>query len=487
MANAISITIFQNAGHRATRGRSQTRFPLPDPILTLANLHLVVTIASVAFVLVAMMGLRQHRTPQSAFAWLLFTALIPYAGVPAFLALGNRKSLPKRRIIGFGKEPAPDSLPPVGIEIGRLAAHSRLPQASSGNSLSFVTNGNEAWERLTELISAARCSLDLSFYKWSNDEIGLELAGRLAARAREGIRVRLLLDAYGSRYRPRRALREIVEAGGEVLIFAPLVDNPIRGHINLRNHRKLAIADSQVVFAGGVNIGLEYMGPLPDAARWSDLAYVCRGHAVSAHCHVFEADWARAGGAPVMRPAEPASDPDGSALVQFIPSGPDIQEDVLHDSLVLASHMAARRIVVITPYFLPSPTLSAALSIAARRGVEVSIVVPERSNQKLADLARTSFLREMRQSGANVLAHPGMVHAKAVIFDDCAFVGSANLDIRSLYVNFETMLAVYSAPEIRRLEEWSQELMERCGRWKPSSRLASRLVEAVFRLAAPLM
>lgn len=456
--------------------------------VNLVYVHVLLTIFAVGFVLVAMMGLRQHRTPQAAFAWLVFTALVPYVGVPAFLALGNRKTLPARRVIGFAPRPEPGGLAPIGHALAALAARSRLPPPCAGNRVEFATTGVESWRKLCSLIEQARSTLDLGFYKLSSDEIGVAVTSMLARKAEQGVRVRLLLDAYGSRWRPRRALAQLAGAGGEVRIFGPLAANPVRGHINLRNHRKMAIADRRLVFSGGVNVGAEYMGPDPDDSRWTDLAYVCEGPVSASHCHVFDADWARAGGSATPdEPVLPVDDDAGDDVVQFMPSGPDIREDVLHDGLVLACHMSQARILIVTPYFLPSPSLSGALSIAARRGVDVQIVVPARSNQRLADLARESFLREMRDSGASVLLHPGMVHAKAAVFDECAFVGTANFDIRSLFINFETMLVVHSAAKREEIKAWAESVAARCAAWRHDRRLVARLSEAVFRLAAPLM
>jgi cardiolipin synthase len=317
--------------------------------------------------------------------------------------------------------------------------------------------------------------------------VAQDFIAQLAVKARAGVRVRLLLDGYGSRTRPRQALAALQEAGAQVRIFAPLVANPVRGHINLRNHRKMVIADGCQVFAGGMNIGREYLGDGEDAQRWVDLAYSVRGPVLADFERLFLSDWARAGNETVVFPPPPATETAGTSIVQLLPSGPDIAEDVLHDSIVLACHRAKRRIAVVTPYFLPSSAISGALSIAVRRGIPVTLVVPERSNQRLADLARASFLREMADAGVTVLAYPGMVHAKAILVDDCAMAGSANLDIRSLYINFEAMLVLHSAEDVEKLSAWLDRLAKQARRWRPEQGILRRLPEIVFRLASPLM
>jgi cardiolipin synthase A/B len=449
--------------------------------------HMAIMAAAVAFMFVTMATRHQHRTPQSAFAWLLFAALVPYVAIPAFLALGNRKTLPVRRIVHFGQDGPPPGLGQLSGSIDRLARRSGLPGACGGNSLELVTTGTQAYAALTGMIAQASHSIDMTFYKFNNDELGRDIAARLMDRARDGVHVRVLLDGYGSRNRPRLALADLVKAGGQVRIFSPLVPYPVRGHINLRNHRKMMIIDNRSVFAGGMNIALEYMSEGAGNHAWADLAYILEGPCTADFNQLFASDWARAAHEEPVFPTPRQVPVAGGSTVQLIPSGPDINEDVLHDAIVLACHQAQRRITIVTPYFLPSSAIAGALSIAVRRGVPVTLIVPMRSNQRLADLARASFLREMSDAGIKVLAHPSMVHAKAVLVDDCGFAGSANIDIRSLYINFESMLLLHDAADSQRLSDWMDVLMAQAKRWHPDQGVFKRLPEIVFRLAAPLM
>jgi cardiolipin synthase len=449
--------------------------------------HMSIMAAAVGFLFVAMTTRHQHRSPQSAFAWLLFAALVPYVAIPAFLALGNRKTLPVRRIVHFGKDGPPAGLGALSTAIDRLATQSGLPGACADNALELVTTGTQAYAALTSMIAKATHSIDMTFYKFNNDELGREIAARLKAKVHDGVRVRVLLDGYGSRNRPRLALEELAKAGGQVRIFSPLVPYPVRGHINLRNHRKMMIIDSRSVFAGGMNVALEYMSDGSGHDAWADLAYVLEGPCTADFNQLFASDWARAAHEEPVFPKPRQAAVAGNSTVQLIPSGPDINEDVLHDAIVLACHNAQQRITIVTPYFLPSSAIAGALSIAVRRGVPVTLIVPKRSNQRLADLARASFLREMSDAGIKVLAHPSMVHAKAVLTDDCGFAGSANIDIRSLYINFESMLVLHDAADSQRLADWMDRLTAQAQRWHPELGVFKRLPEIVFRLAAPLM
>ena len=456
--------------------------------MNLVLVHITVTLASIAFLLMAMAARHQHRSPQSAFAWLLFTAVVPYLGVPAYLALGNRKSLPSKRQARFEPGTGAPAPTPLASAINKICHRSGLPNGSSGNNVVFLETGSQAHGELARLIDTAEKSLDLVFYRFDDDEIGHDVVERLIAKAEGGVNVRVLLDGYGSLFRPHRHLARLEQAGGELRIFSPLAFYPVRGHVNLRNHRKMVIADNSVVFAGGMNVGRQYMGRGHGQSEWTDLAYLLQGPCVRDHDQLFAADWARAEGETAPNSAfMPAFSAGGGSSVQMLPSGPDIAEDVLHDVIVLACYNAMRRITIVTPYFLPSSAISGALSIAARRGVDVTLIVPNRSNQRLADLGRASFLREMNDAGVKVLVHPEMVHAKAMLFDDFAMTGSANLDIRSLYVNFEAMLLLFSQSDAQWIAQWMARLASQCCPWLPVKGRLRKLPEILFRLAAPLM
>ncbi len=174
--------------------------------------------------------------------------------------------------------------------------------------------------------------------------------------------------------------------------------------------------------------------------------------------------------------------------MQLVPCGPDTMFDLLHDALVNAIHSAKHRIWIATPYFLPTELLSNALVIAARRGLDVRILLPWRSNQRLADFARGAYLREIQEAGSKILFfHAGMMHAKASVIDDMAYVGSANFDVRSMLLNFEVALFVYDAATVEEVKSWFNTQEQKCALGIEPAGLVRRVSEGVFRLGAPML
>lgn len=338
------------------------------------------------------------------------------------------------------------------------------------------------------LIQGAEKHLDVLFYIVANDETGRIFVDALTERAKAGVKVRLLMDRLGTFRGPAAALRRLRKAGGEVRFYSPLLQVPGSGHLNLRNHRKMIIADDARVFSGGMNIGAHYLGPVAREDGWTDLAYLLEGRAVQSFGDVFRSDWEVASGETLEPAPSVAADTGGTATVQLVPSGPDIAEDPLHDGLIRALHLAEARIWLVTPYFVPTEALGAALTTAARRGVDVRVLVPERSNQRLADFARGAYLRDLHEAGGHVLYYqPGMIHAKAGIIDDMGLVGTANFDVRSMLLNFEVTLFVYDAASVAKLHDWFEHLSEHCAMEKPPTGMIRKVAEGLFRLGAPVL
>ena len=193
----------------------------------------------------------------------------------------------------------------------------------------------------------------------------------------------------GSSMAKRPSFKRLIEKGGQVVFFNPVIHMPFRGRANLRNHRKLLITDSQRAILGGMNIAEEYMGPSPDPHRWTDFP---GGEGSS--WRIWRSSSPRTGnsrrGGP--RPGTPGIGRTGAdCQLQVIASGPDVRFDPLYDTLISLIYQATRRIWIATPYFIPDESLTRALELAARRGIEVRILVPRNSNHFLADLARGTF------------------------------------------------------------------------------------------------
>ncbi|WP_295856207.1 phospholipase D-like domain-containing protein, partial [uncultured Xylophilus sp.] len=222
--------------------------------------------------------------------------------------------------------------------------------------------------------------------------------------------------------------------------------------------RKLTIADDRRLWSGGRNLAAEYFCGDGQIRAWDDLSFDIAGPVAAAAAHQFEQDWASVHLQPPRRVVPPLPVADGSPA-QFLPSGPDQAEDTAQALLLDACFRAERRILAVTPYFIPNDALRDALRLAARRGVAVDIAIPQRSNHLLADIARTRAMRDLAGAGVRFYLLPAMAHAKAVVVDDdLALCGSINLDLRSLLLNHEAAVVFYGEAEVAALAQWIQAL-----------------------------
>jgi cardiolipin synthase len=311
--------------------------------------------------------------------------------------------------------------------------------------------------------------------------VGRDLVAKLCARAEAGVEVVVLVD--GLLARPaRRSLRQLRAAGARTAIFLPLVKLPLRGRTNLRNHRKLTLVDGELAILGGRNLAGEYLGPTPSADRWRDLSFEIRGPAVARVDEVFRADWKYATGGALEPIATPP--PAGELAINIVPSGPDAPSDPVYEALLHVCFTAEKRLWIVTPYFAPDQALERGLELAVRRGVDVRVLVPERSNHALADVVTRGFLASIGRRGVVTLRYvPGMVHAKLVLADDLAIAGSANFDMRSLFLDFELCAVIRDPASAAALERYYRALEEDC----VTTRAPHRWRDDLVRLLAPLV
>ncbi|WP_345986871.1 phospholipase D-like domain-containing protein [Sulfurimonas sp. HSL1-2] len=429
----------------------------------------------------------QRRTPSSMMAWMLAIVLLPYLAVPLYFVLGSRKRRSRYLKTAFDMRETEAAVTQAN-PIDGILRNNGIPGATSGNRFTMLFEGTEAYSALLEQIRTARESIWLSTYVFKHDAVTAALAEALIAKRREGVEVKLLIDALGSwpLYFWQFPLGALRKAGVEVCFFMPILRMPFRNYINLRNHRKIYLFDRTTVLTGGMNLSGEYMGPLPDAKRWEDLLFRIEGPAAYHYAEIFAADWAYAAEAPPPVPGTPVHT-DGDAYVQVVPSGPDVPGDALFEALLSAVYAARERIWIVTPYFVPDASLMQALTIANTKGVDVKLITPRESNHLLADLARSSYMRELEEAGIHVALYEGtMLHAKAILFDDLgAMLGSVNIDNRSLLLNYEVVSFAYSERIISETESWMEKLMKRSTvSIRPAGRFR-RLGENLMRLIAP--
>jgi cardiolipin synthase len=429
------------------------------------------------------------RTQQSTIAWLLAIAFMPFIAIPLYLIFGARK-FPRR-----AKGPASAianraETPWVGEgSIAEVLRASGVSPPRRGNAFEVLSTGEIAYVRLLELISSSTKSIDLTMFIVGDDATGNAMIDALAERAANGVKVRVILDAVGCAVSRRHAESVLEKAGAEVRLFMPLAHSPIRGRTNLRSHRKLAVFDDARIFAGGMNLAVEYMGvPLPEGSppRWRDIAAIASGPIAEDGHALFESDWVFCGGSKRAFVGAGSSAIAGEAILQLVASGPDMVTDTVYDLLLTSIFKARDRIAIVTPYFVPDEVLEHALVLAARRGVKTELLIPLKSNHRIADIARRKFARSLVAAGVRVHYYArGMVHAKATVVDDVfAYVGSPNFDMRSLFLNYEDALCIYSSAAIAPVRSYVDELISQCMKETPRDH-ERWLVEQLARLLAP--
>lgn len=420
------------------------------------TLHGLVTIVAVLFYVITSHVMHQRRQPAAAIAWMLFILLLPYLALPAFMTFGSRK-LARPRATAPPTFSATHDTDAWAIEtVVALGG----PAPAIYDDLNVHKDGHDAREALLDIIDTAQRSIDLCTFILARDSFGDIVIARLCDKARSGVRVRVLLDGMGSLMGGRPKLKPLIEAGGSCTLFVPPLRSSLKGRSNLRNHRKLLITDAGLdanrLWCGGRNLATEYFDGRPGVPPWRDLSFDVRGPFVQQASALFEHDWIFAN-LKSKRPSAPtppiASCPTNGA--QLVASGPDQLDDTVYALLVTAAYRARRRIILVTPYFIPDSALLMALCLAARRGVSIDLLLPARSNHRLSDLARARALRSLAQAGGRVWLAPGMVHAKLAVFDEVlALAGSANLDSRSLFMNYEVMVAFHKMVDVRRFAAW---------------------------------
>ncbi len=472
-----------------------------DQVLAGAVLTHLFTVAGflLAFFLVARL-MSEKRAPANTFAWLLVIVLVPWFGVPLYLLLGGRKlrRLAKRKSHLHPTLPGAARQAPAFLDTP--VAHALVSAGASppvaGNCFEVLSTGEEEFAVLERQILAAKHTIHITTFILSRDATGQRIVALLAQRAREGVKVRLLLDALGCLFSSRGFVDPIRKAGGEVGRFMPVLPFTSRSSANLRSHRKISIFDHTTAILGGRNLAHEYMGPKPHKKRWRDFGAIVTGPAAALLNDVFIADWCFATRAsPAMLRAEIPTDavqPCGNAELQVVASGPDMPGDPLYEGIIAMIQEATESICIVTPYFIPDEVLLRSLIVKARAGREVTLVVPGRSNHPITDFARRHFVRELVKAGGRVLHYHGMNHSKLLIVDErIALMGSPNFDVRSLFVNFEIGLVIHSPAQVADIKAWATALMAQCSipprTYRRQHRILGPVVEEISRLLAPLL
>jgi cardiolipin synthase len=456
-------------------------------------------------ILTAVQAIMASRTPQGAIAWALSLVMFPYISVPLYWAFGRRKFRGYAESRRAGHEEIDRLIQHAGERVsadGLIAADSRAERRvfeqlarmpfTDTNRVELLIDGEATFEAIFEGIEAAHDYILIQFYIVRDDHLGRELQSRLIRKAQEGVRVYFLYDEVGSYGLPRAYIRELTAAGVEIRPFLTTKGPRNRFQINFRNHRKIVVVDGRLAFVGGLNVGVEYLGRSPKIGPWRDTHVQLQGPAVQAVQLSFIEDWYWAAHQIPATNWVPQPAPGGKQKVLVLSTGPADELETCGLFYVQAINQAQRRLWIASPYFVPDRQVVCALQLAALRGVDVRIVLPEHPDHLLVYLSGFSFLEETEQAGLQIFRYqPGFLHHKVILVDDdLAAVGTANLDNRSFRLNFEITVLVDDADFAGQVAAMFERDFGQCKLARPEDLLRRsfwfKVAVRIARLMAPL-
>jgi cardiolipin synthase len=429
--------------------------------------HVLIALLAAATILLSLAtaghALLFKRDSRSALVWTSLNLTLPIIGPFLYWCLGiNRISRRARSWQESGRRVSGTSIYPLKKEEEAYGTRVLLPAAAAhlrdlrvlanrvvatpirdGNSITMLENGDNAYPAMLVAIRRAQESINLSSYIFDVDGIGGEFVQHLKDAANRGVVVRIIIDAVGERYcrsSPSKAFRN-----SKVFLVRYL---PLRhgAYINLRNHRKLLIVDGREAFTGGMNIrGRHILSSADQENVLRDIHFSVMGPVVADMQRSFLEDWFFVTGERLDNPLFfPSIEPQGSAVIRCISDGPDKEFRKLEQLIIGALSCAGKSVCIMTPYFIPDRSMISALVTTALRGVDVCIVLPGLNNLPFVKWAGQALLWELLACGVRVYYQsPPFVHSKLMLVDDIwALIGSANLDTRSLRLNFELNLSI---------------------------------------------
>ncbi len=475
------------------------------------------------FILVCLYCLWHRKHPSSTILWIFLTWSFPVFGAILFVIFGvdrvtprgQRKRAQNESLLRARNKTAADALPLaywLASKDLQLDEQDHLINSMNramdtlasdfpflaGNQLTPLVGGNETFPAMLDAIRGAKHHIHFQCFIIRNDTIARTFFNALAQKAREGVSVRILFDRFGSTHaaltgffmRYRNIPNFEIQGWTQVNLLKR------RFQINLRNHRKVLVVDGKIGFFGGINLDKVNL-PAKSREAHRDYHFRASGPVVQQLQYAFLQDWYFMTNEPPERLLQeqffPMHERTGKTPARLIPSGPAAEEHAIEDLFFMLSGMANEQLLLVTPYFVPSPALIAALRAAALRGVDVHVMLPEYNNHFYAGWAARAFFTELLQAGVRIfLRHPPFIHAKAMIVDSATVtVGTANWDLRSLRLNYETNLLAYDesfADQLKQhlLDDEAQSREIHLAGWEARPKW-NRLLENACALLSPVL
>lgn len=406
------------------------------------------------------------RDTKAAIGWVGVVWLAPYLGTVLYLILGINRI--RRRASRLRPAPAhPRTRRPEGRKrtageggedrtFSDLVANITGLPLTTGNAVTPLINGEAAYPEMIGAIEGARTSVALSTYIFDNDPAGTMFADALSSAVNRGVEVRVLVDSMGGRYTFPRMMSRLNRRGIPTAEFLHSFIPWRMTYLNLRNHRKIMVVDGRTGFTGGMNIRKGHLVEGAPRGAIQDLHFRVEGPVVGQLMDVFAEDWAFSSGEVLSGDAWfPDLEEVGDVAARGISAGPDEAFDRLRWVMMAALAEARHSVRIVTPYFVPEEVTLTALNLAAMSGIDVDILVPERNNLRLVQWASNSYMPQLLARGCRIWqTPPPFDHTKLMLVDDrWAFIGSANWDPRSLFLNFEFNLECYGKALVAELND----------------------------------
>jgi cardiolipin synthase A/B len=456
----------------------------------------------VAFTLRAL--LRPNREPSSRMAWVVVILVAPVVGMVAYVLLGE-VNIGRRRIArmraaaarlpppeaSVGDGPPRPEIPPRHAQLFRYGRSVSGFAPVGGNQAELMADSDAAIDRLVADIDAADDHVHLLFYIWLPDTNGLKVAAALKRAAGRGVACRALADDLGSRIMIRSEHWRDMQAAGVRLARALPIGNPVlrplRGRIDLRNHRKIVVIDDRITYCGSQNCADPAFRIKAKYAPWVDAMLRITGPVARQNQHLFCEDWMghvdEDLGALLRRPLPPTQ--PGFAA-QVIGTGPTVRPSAMPEMFQVLMYAARRELTITTPYYVPDEPMQAALCASARRGVETTVVFPARNDSWIVAAASRSYYEELLSAGVRIYEFAGgLLHTKSLTLDgEVTLIGSANLDRRSFDLNYENNILLYDPATTAAMRRRQQEYIDASARvdlatveaWSPRHRLWNNTV-----------
>ncbi|WNY27587.1 cardiolipin synthase [Methanolapillus ohkumae] len=477
---------------------------------------IIIAILAVNFVFIMTLIFMERADPRSTVSWIIILVLVPILGFIVYLFIGqtfyrnkqfqlkkkddDRLLLAKEKVIELLRTREKEDMPAEEREIYRVGESLMNAGGSfftENNDVELFTEGEKKFERMFDDLRRAKNFIHIEYYIIRNDLLSYEFMDILIDKVKEGVKVRLMIDAVGNNKGPKKKIMEFKKAGGEFATFHKTVTVLLSPKKNNRNHRKIAVIDGKIGYVGGFNIGDEYLGKGP-LGYWRDSAVRVEGIGVYTMNLRFMMDWDYATkkmlSADEKYYPEMEQNPAWTQKFQLISGGPDTQRNPIQTEYLKLINIAKKSIYIHTPYLIPDTTIRDALILAGFSGVDVRIIMPDKPDHPFVYWAGLAFAGQLIKDGSVRVYNynRGFVHSKTMVVDGkyCS-VGSANLDERSLKLNFETNGVVYSdeigkemmdafMEDLSYSSEYTEEMYDHRSLWV-------RIKMGVSRLAAGLL